>query len=336
MGRSSVSAVLVVAVLLLSVLAAAVLVLPRRQPSFTTTYTVTTGVPPPYPVGYGVTMTEASYDNINQHSFASLTADLAMLASTHAQALRVDIGYDAWLNGNLTDQSEISSLIAAARQDGMAVIIADASAEYYRSHPLPWNQFEAAWVQRVTTLASLYHPDYYIVIKEPGWYPPMISGFYFDPGYSSGPWLSLLSQLVTAVRSASPQTQVGVSVDAGTGMTNHPAFYQQFLTGAESMGVFIGFDIYDQGAMANTQDFLQSHPPTVPVWIAETWDGSTPTCSSADAGWLTQMEGFTLAHHISWLVPFFTDCFSSNPPLFTQYTSSYYTFQEFAKFGTAN
>ena len=220
--HKGVSAALVASVLLLSVLTAAFMVLPKHQPSFTTTYTVTTGVPPPYPVGYGVTMTEASYDNINQHSFASLTADLAMLASTHAQALRIDIGYDAWLNGNLTDQKEISSLIAAARQDGMKIIIADASAEYYRSHPLPWNQFEAAWVQRVTTLASLYHPDYYIVIKEPGWYPPMISGFYFDPGYSSGPWLSLLSQLVTAVRSEILQRLGGYVVGEDFGCVYNP------------------------------------------------------------------------------------------------------------------
>jgi uncharacterized protein (DUF927 family) len=95
-----------------------------------------------------------------------------MLLSSDASCIRIDIGYDAWLNNNATAQHELQNITSQIQSAGKGLIIADESAEYYRSHPLHRTQFRAAWESRVKTLATVFHPAFYIVIKEPGWYVP--------------------------------------------------------------------------------------------------------------------------------------------------------------------
>ncbi|HZW58485.1 MAG TPA: hypothetical protein VFF30_19510 [Nitrososphaerales archaeon] len=65
------------------------------------------------------------------------------------------------------------------------MIIADASSETYRNNPLPWAQFKEAWAERVQAIESLYHPDYYLIIKEPGWYIAMVSDARTNPQFPS-------------------------------------------------------------------------------------------------------------------------------------------------------
>lgn len=301
-------------------------------------------------VNFGMMFTRASYNNILQTSSTPqvLNSELAMLVSSGAQYVRIDIGYDAWLKNNTAAQSEVSSLVSQIRSDGKSLVIADAAAESYRSSPLTWDQFTSAWVQRVTTLATLYHPAYYIVVKEPGWYAPMISNF---PAYSTtgeAQWVALVQQLVQAVQTASPSTKIGVAVDAGGGMTNHPQFYTQLLADVEKVsGVsFIGFDIYGTNGFTNTQNFLSATGAGgKAVWIAECWSTASvssvfdPSRATLDAGWARVVYYFALYEKASVVIPFYTNALASysmstslsDPTqivsLYQQRTPAFYSFQ---------
>lgn len=315
-----------------------------------------TSGPPSRPIGYSAIMTRASYNNIVHNPDSVLQADLAMLVSAKVQAIRIDVGYDAWLKGNQTTINEVTNLASSVRSYGLKFVIADAGAEAYRSTPIPWNQFVSAWVQRVTTLARLYHPDYYVVVKEPGWYFPMIQGCRIPvlssctPGYNGQAWVSVIPQLVQAVQAVSPSTVIGVAIDAGGGLTNYQSFYDSFLQGAETTsGVsFLGFDIYGQAGLTNTQTFLSTiGSGGLKVWIAETWSSTYGgTTSDADVAWLTQVQSFASANRINWVEPFYTDYFASYSfpmdvqgtvsTFQTQRTQAFYTFQSFAQYGVVS
>ena len=172
-------------------------------------------------LGFSVTLTAAGYDNIQTDGFAPAQAQLAMLLQSGASAVRIDIGYDAWLNNRQDIQADVTNLISQIRAAGKCLIIADAAAEFYRHNPLPWTQFQQAWVQRVQTLAGLYAPDFYVRVKEPGWYVPMVSDALTNPQFQDvTTWVSLVQQL----EAAAPQSKDGVSIEGGIPASRQPMF----------------------------------------------------------------------------------------------------------------
>ncbi len=164
------------------------------------------------PVGFSVVLTDAGYDNIQTGGFAAAQAQLAMLLKTGASCVRIDIGYDAWLSNQQNIQADITSLIDQIRRAGKCLIIADAAAERYRTYPLPWTQFQQAWIQRVKTLYALYKPDFYILVKEPGWYVPMVSDSLTNPDFQN---LSTWVTLVQNLEAAAPNSKDGVAIEGG-------------------------------------------------------------------------------------------------------------------------
>ena len=310
-------------------------------------------------VGFALFDSRSSYGMPASSTLEVQEADLNMLLAAGPSCIRIDIGYGPWLSGNSTTIGGIDTIVSLVRAAGKCLIIADASSESYRGlgNQLPWDQFKAAWVQRVQTLAQRYHPDYYIVIKEPGWYAPMVSDARTNPLFRDpNDWLSLTKQLAGAVLSVSPQTKVGISVDAGGSMTNQKSYYDAYLQGCEAIPSisFIGFDIYSVAGFSNTQNFLSAFGSGgKSIWIAEAWSGTggagtantvyDPSRSQLDVRWMLALYYFALQIHASVVAPFFTNIFasytwSSDPQdlvnTYSQRTPVFYEFQDLStKYG---
>ena len=291
-------------------------------------------------VGWSLVFPDASYDNIETTPVESLQSNLNMLLSSGASCIRIDIGYDAWLSNNLTVQHELENITSQIKSAGKCLIVADASAEYYRSHPLDWTQFQVAWISRVKSLASIFQPSFYLVIKEPGWYVPMVSDARTNPQFqNSSVWIKLEENLAIAVHSASPNTRVGVSIEGGIPANNQP-FFVSFLKGVSQFNgtSFIGYDQYGASDMLLDLNIESQVNSKKQIWIAEAWSTATPAVAenpdraSLDAYWIQVLYYYSLYMHASVVEPFFTDMFASYtiPPNFVMRTPVYYEFQHLA------
>ena len=302
-------------------------------------------------MGFALLFKRASYWNIGAtyNTLAVDQADLSMLTSASPGCIRIDIDYTPWLSGNSALISTYDSLVNSIYKAGDCLIIADAAASAYYQSPLAWSQFQSAWVSRVQTLAARYHPAFYIVIKEPGWYAPMVSDATTNPQFSSySSWLTLANQLITTVHQASVGTKIGVSV-SGSDMYLAPSFYQPFLSGLghNRQLNFYGFDLYDQSAFTATQTYLTQYGNSGKgVWIAEAWSGTItyaydPSRAQLDKQWMLALYYFAQYIHAQAVMPFFTDTFASYGPWTnstsaiistyqTQRTPVYHEFQSLA------
>jgi hypothetical protein len=268
-------------------------------------------------MSFGVVDASASYGIPSYKNAAAQQADLSMLTSTGAQCIRLDIDYAPWLpGGNASLIQLLTSVAKDVRSQGRCLIIADASSESYRNGGcLDWAQFKVAWVQRVSTFATLFHPKYYIVVKEPGWYVPMVCDAATNPLFQSvNDWIGLTQNLTNAVKAVSPSTQVGVAVSAGY-TTTSPAFYIQYLNEAQQLsGIsFVGFDIYTNSDQISVEHFLYSYPPSKPIWIAEAWSNTAATTQAqaqSDAQWMKAFYSYAQSIKAKMLIPFYTDLFS--------------------------
>lgn len=252
-----------------------------------------------------------SYDNSKSYSVTQQEQDINMLKGLGFTSIRVDLGYDAWLQSNQAWIQKETQVINYLKSQGLTLIIADASAEYYRSHPLAWTQFKESWVQRVSTFASLFHPDYYLVIKEPGWYVPMVSDARTSSTFQSyQDWENLSSWLANTVLSISPLTQIGVSVSA-SGFSNEPTFYNAFFMHLPSQVAIMGFDTYSPSDNANMQAFLQKFGNQgKTVWDGEAWSqASANSNQNTDPAWLASQYNLCVSLGISELNPFYSNNF---------------------------
>lgn len=270
-----------------------------------------------YPMQFSAVLNTASYDNLEHNSLSVILANLNMLKDTGVGSIRIDLGFDPWLLNNQTAINEMGTIVNSIRQDGLKLIIADSAAESYRRHKLDWTQFQSAWIQRVNTLAELYKPDYYIVVKEPGWYVPMVSDARTNPTFQSvSSWTNLTLALTEAVHSVSPNTKVGVAISASS-LNSQPTFYGQYLDAADQMtGIsFLGFDIYTPNGFNATSDYVRSSSPTKSLWIAEAWSEANPPTNPAmansDAVWIQALYYFAQSQiHAEMIIPFYDLAFA--------------------------
>jgi hypothetical protein len=280
-------------------------------------------------MSFGVVFSRASYGNpeLSYNTAAVESADLNMLLSTNAQCIRMDIGYQPWLQNDQAAIKEITSLVQDIKSAGKCLIIADAASESYRKGgQIPWSAFKTAWVSRVSTLAALFQPNYYIVVKEPGWYVPMVSDATTNPLFQNiTDWLGLTQNLTKAVQAASPSTVIGVAIAANSLVQANGAFYAQYLNQVQSIpGIsFIGFDVYGQSDQTAAQNYLSQNPPSKSVWIPEAWSTANGAAlngsPSQDVQWMEGLYSFASAIHATFCIPFYTDDFASytltaNPP----------------------
>ncbi len=282
---------------------------------------------PPRPLASSALLSSASYGTLEEpwNSLAAVETELAMLKASGVQVVRIDLNYAPWLDQNASVIAEVGQIVTSIRADGLQLMIADSASESYWHHPMSWDAFSAAWVSRVSTLAALYHPDYYEVVKEPGWYYPMLQGFPESPTVQSLPeWTSLTEQLIAAVRSVSPQTAIGVAVPASTlyGSTTELSF--TYLAAAEKMAGldFIGFDIYGVCDFEDTLRFLQQEGSGgKQVWVPEAWSTSgsgveDPSRASLDVQWAEVLYEFLATIDARGVALFYTDAMASysTPP----------------------
>ena len=269
---------------------------------------------------FGVMDPRISYGLPSYNTQAVQDADLGMLLSTGASCIRTDIGYDPWLLNKASSIALVDNVVGQIRSAPRCLIIADAAAESYRAAPIPWDQFKTAWVQRAQTIAQRYQPDYYIVVKEPRWYIPMISDATTNPQVSDpGQWVALTQTLMSAVTAVSPKTSIGVSVDANTLTTKFGPEYVSFLQGVTTLtGLsFIGFDVYSSSDQSAAQGYLSQYGSGGKgIWVSEAWSASGPSIynpsnAQSDATWMNSVYQFAVGINAEFLIPFFTDLFAS-------------------------
>jgi hypothetical protein len=298
-----------------------------------------------------------SYDNVenNGTTMSVVNENLKMIEQTGATGVTIHMGFDPWLIGLPNIITENKTVTKEISDSNKTLMLADASAEYYRHHKQPWDQFETEWINRVTTLAKLFHPAYYTVIKEPPWYVPMIAGLTRDTSSAADKivsqptqWISLLSKLIAAVKSVSPNTKVGIAVsgDMYNGTISGKVDSEIMQSAIRLKGLdYIGFDIYTATAFENTAQFLHTYGNGgKSVWITEAWDSTTKNLtnnqlnSETNLKWAQFLIDYARYIRATGVVPFYTNNFASyNPrPSGTQNLLNYYDqrtplFYEFQK-----
>ena len=254
----------------------------------------------------------ASYGNLWQpfNTADVQSADLQMLLSLGVQQIRIDASFDPWLQNNSQYIAQQTTNVNAIRTAGKKLVIADAGAQSYFNQPLTWAQFKAAWTTRVQTLAQLYQPDYYIVIKEPGWYVPMISDAKTNPLVQSiSEWTTLLDTLDNAVKAISPSTQTGISGSWG----DQDKTILAAVPPVASCD-FIGIDTYNPANNSSISSWI-TKLGTIPqkIWIAECWSSTDPLHASkaqSDATWMLSEGAFATSINASAMNPFYSEPFA--------------------------
>lgn len=284
-----------------------------------------------------------SYYAPTKYNQAALQADLNFLYSLGVNAIRFEPDYGFWVNNNTSATTELQNAIANVKQNGKAVVLADISSQSYFQHPIPWADFKAEWPTWVQLLAKTFQPDYYVVIKEPGWYVAMVSDATTNPDFQNATtWDTLAGTLADAVHSVSPNTKVAVSV-AAADISKYPDFYNPFLSHLPASVPIIGFDIYGPGGQSNTQNYLSTYGSGgKEVWIQATWSQTASTAfdstnSQSDVTWMYSIYHFAQSIHATMICPFFSNIFASysRPPsnssglisMYQNRTPVYYAYQ---------
>ncbi len=268
---------------------------------------------------FGALLGKASYSGLEKNSGQLIEAELQMLASTGISLVRIDVNFQPWLYNNTADIQKLDGVASNISSNGEKLCIADSSSESYRQNPLPWVQFKQAWINRVKVLAARYHPYCYIVVKEPGWYYPMIADFPFNLQiFNASQWANLTSQLALAVKNVSPNTLVGVAVPGNIYHESTQLDYNYMRQAGRIEGVdFLGFDIYGLQGYNDTARFLnQTGRNGKDVWIAETWSALETKAfnasrSQTDVQWINSLYNFSLGIRAGAVIPFFTSIFST-------------------------
>lgn len=274
---------------------------------------------PPGPVLSAAVLSAASYGAPEEpwDTLPVIEADLAMLKASGAEVVRIDLNYAPWLDNDTAHIQEMDEVVAQVRADGLELMIADSASESYWHHPMPWPAFVSAWIARDTALALRYHPDDFVVVKEPGWYFPMISGYPANPAIGSvSAWIALTQSLVGAVRSVSPHTQIGVAIPAATLYGSPASSSRSYLTAARDLpGLdFLGFDVYGICEMENTLRFLaEEGTGGKAVWVPEAWSTGTPEGNPGglDVAWMGVLYEFLREIGARGVALFYTDAFAS-------------------------
>ena len=299
------------------------------------------------PIATGELLQAASYGNPETpgDSLATMQADLAMLRASGAQVIRIDLNFQPWLEQNASLIAEMEAIVHQVRVDGLQLMIADSASETYWHHPLAWSSFANAAVEREGTLAALFHPDYYVVVKEPGWYYPMIAGYPLDPTVESVTnWVDLTQQLISTVRAVSPSTQIGVAVAAASLYSGGPSTSLSYLESMRNMpGLdFLGFDIYGVCDMENTVRFLsQEGTGGKAIWVPEAWSSSgsgvyDPSQSSVDVQWVEDFYEFLNYIGARGVGLFYTDVLAQFAPPSASSWTSYYSERTPVFYGVQN
>ena len=239
---------------------------------------------------------------------------LTMLYSLGVQSIRVDMDYYGWLKPDPTIITNNATQIANIRSNNKKLILSDYGSQLYVNKPISWSQFKTAWLSRVSTLAALYQPDYYVMVKEPAGYAKMVSDSSTNPLFSSSAeWLTLSQDLASAIKGVSANTQIGVTASP---QTNSSSFITSFFEGIKQISniSFFGFDIYDQASFDTMISYMDRYGAgTKNFWLAETWSNNTGPNSvgyaTIDPSWIQLMYYVAEYYHAEEFNPWFSNAF---------------------------
>ena len=226
--------------------------------------------PQPVQIEYAADLDTASHKSGLVYPLDIKLKQLEVLKEAGVDTIRITLAHDPFLQEDQTKINDLDQLITQIRADGKKLMIADGAAEEYWNNPMDWNTFTETFTNRVTEIATRYQPDYYIIIKEPIWYMGMnwtTPIGMISEVVSVEQWLVLTQQLSDAVKSASPQTLIGVSIALPYLQSQVYLAFADQLPGIDFVGIDVysltNLDVLDTGVGAITK----------PKWIMETWDG---------------------------------------------------------------
>jgi hypothetical protein len=255
---------------------------------------------------------------------AVIRKEIEMLAQAGMSVMRIDLDYDPWIFNDTEEIGKYDDAVAEIRRAGRRLMIADAAGESYRHRrKVSWSQYRREWVDRVRTIAARYKPDYYVVVKEPGWYWLMPSDFLISqPWAKPDEWVELTRQLTAAVKSVSPRTRTAVAVPGnsiyhGKARDTILAYYTA-ATGLPDLDI-IGFDTYTPTSFTDTERFIREvglHGKQ--PWLLEAWSHGGqrqfPDQEAIDSGYVEAAAGFAQRINAGGVVYFFTKYLASYDP----------------------
>ncbi len=266
----------------------------------------------------GCLLNSVSYGRIGDHAFTPKVteAELAMLVQAGCTVIRIDLNYDPWLDNSAWEIAKYDNAAVMVRAQGLKLMIADAAGESYRNkRKTGWDDFKTAWVSRISAVAARYRPDYYVVVKEPGWYWMMPArALLSQPWARTQDWIDLTHWLVDAVKKASPKTKTAIAVPGDSlygGRTSDMllAWYRAALA-MPNLDI-LGFDNYNARSFGDAQRFMrEAGPAKKEFWLLEAWSHAKPNEtaaeSDADSAFVTAALRFGGKFHLGGVVFFFT------------------------------
>lgn len=252
-----------------------------------------------------------------------ISENLKLLVDSGVSIVRIELNYDPWLENNQEEIKKYDFAVNEIRKNGKKLLIADAAAERYRNkEKLTWEQFKSVWVERVKIVAERYKPDYYIVVKEPGWYWLMPWDVLISrPWTKLNDWITLTEKLIKVVKEVSPETKIAIATpgnslyhdQAGDIILN----YYKAAVKMEGLDI-IGVDIYTIRSFEDTERFVKEVGLNgKELWILETW-GQThalnppvPARESLDTKFVRVATYFAQKINGNGVVFFFTQLFAA-------------------------
>jgi hypothetical protein len=268
-----------------------------------------------------------SYANVyhSGHTRAVTHKEIEMLAQAGMSVIRIDLDYDPWLFNDTQEIGKYDAAVSEIRRLGKKLMIADAAGESYRHRrKVSWSQYKQEWVERVRQIAARYKPDYYVVVKEPGWYWLMPSDFlYSQPFAKPEEWIELTRQLVAAVKQVSPQILTAVAVPGdsiyhGKARETILAYYTA-VTRLPGLDI-VGFDNYNAQSFDDTERFIAENGlHGKQLWLLEAWSHTgrmtPPGREPIDRDFVEAASGFAEHVNAGGVVFFFSKYLASYDPL---------------------
>ncbi|TAL48149.1 hypothetical protein EPN87_01205 [archaeon] len=276
----------------------------------------------------GGVLDSVSYGHVGQSYVINgvIAENVRMLAESNMSVIRIDMNYGPWLENNTAAIKKYDFAVDEIRRNGKELMIADAAAESYRTtRKVTWGQFKKEWIERVSVLAARYKPDYYVVVKEPGWYWLMPSdAIVSQPWTKLNDWVNLTEDLIKTVKEASPSTKVAIATPGNTLYHDKAGDiilnYYKAATKMEGLDI-IGTDNYGVRDFEDTERFLnETSLNGKQFWLLETWSGT-----AINSTYLQDPSRENLDAKFARAATYFTEKFGGKGVVFfyTRYLASY-------------
>lgn len=265
-----------------------------------------------YSMHFGAQLTFSSGDmfiGINE-----LKEQLKVIEETGAGVIRIDMDYEAWMTNNQDNIKRHDEIIKQIKSDGKLLMLADRGAISFKKNKVSWDYFREQHLKHTRIFMERYRPDYYVVVKEPISYSPMIS-----TKTTPEMWYELTAEACNIVKEVNVDTKCAVAVypswENPSWIENERRFFElsSNINNLDIMGV----DIYDEKAMQTTMNnLIPLAPQNKSIWMLESWNGVAssylqPWKEGEDAEWITSSVYFAQKNNFKGYISYYPVHFSS-------------------------